>query len=556
MIVGEIFDGKYRIVDILGQGGMGTVYLARNIKLDTLWAIKKIRRNHGSAGDVLVEANILKKLNHPALPRIFDIIDTEDGIYIIADYIEGVSLDKELEKGAQFSEGQVVEWARQICDVLIYLHGVSPNPIIYRDMKPSNMILTPQGSLKLIDFGIAREYKKNSDSDTLYLGTRGYAAPEQYGTGQTSAASDIYSLGVTLHHLLTGKNPNTPPLDLKPVQQYNENLSEEVGRIIGKCTRFSPEERYSSAFELLQDLNSLQKGGYGETHFRDAALQAVSFKRLVLAIWNNPEFACELACAAAKLTGGRVLLINLDAGSPKVNFYLGIEETLRKRGEKEEVGLGKPRNEGEYKYRSSEALEEACIRLPDCSNLYILPDFGASEERGMNENSHVEKLIAAAYRHFDITLLIIVKNSWDRRIQTAFSAADYTVIAVRARMDELLEYQEELDRMEQEAGGSAEKVRLVAWEYKEGVHLPEKLLKKAFGGKSYIGKLEYSPEREKSKNLEGVFYARTAWKKHRDEYKQLLSNFGLIPEITWSESIRNKFQLHFGKTGRRKNADE
>ena len=165
---------------------MSRVYLGENIKLGTLWAIKEIKKTNDRKIDFYVEPNILKKLSHPALPRIFDIIESDEFLYIIVDYIEGDSLDKALINEGKFDEKTVLGWTRQICDVLLYLHNLKPNPVIYRDMKPANIILTKEGCIKLIDFGIAREFKSDSDSDTVYIGTRGYAAPEQYGSGQSS----------------------------------------------------------------------------------------------------------------------------------------------------------------------------------------------------------------------------------------------------------------------------------------------------------------------------------------------------------------------------------
>jgi serine/threonine protein kinase len=156
MRCGDLFKRKYKIHKILGSGGMGKVYLAENINLGTFWAIKEVHKQEVSELDFLAEANILKKLSHPALPRIFDVIEEEDRIFVIFDYIEGTPLDKKLEQKGKFSEQTVICWTKQICEVLIYLHSIKPNPIIYRDMKPSNIILAKDGSIKLIDFGIAR----------------------------------------------------------------------------------------------------------------------------------------------------------------------------------------------------------------------------------------------------------------------------------------------------------------------------------------------------------------------------------------------------------------
>ena len=257
----ELFDGKYKIINILGTGGMSTVYLAENVKLGTLWAIKEISKQQDSNVDIYVEPNILKKLNHPALPRVFDIIEDNESFYIIIDYIDGCTLNEELKRSGRFPEETVIDWAIQICDVLIYLHSFKPNPIIYRDMKPSNIMLTKDGKIKLIDFGIAREYKISSTTDTVYIGTKGYAAPEQYGSGQTNEKTDIYSLGITLYHFLTGIGPNDPPYQIKPIRYFDQNLSKEIERIVDKCTRQNPDERYESANELLNALNSIKYSG-------------------------------------------------------------------------------------------------------------------------------------------------------------------------------------------------------------------------------------------------------------------------------------------------------
>lgn len=259
MNVNKLFDGKYEILRELGQGGMGTVYLAKNIKLGTLWAIKSISKNQPEKIDFLAEPNILKKLNHPRLPIIFDIVEDEEFIYIIEDYVDGVSLDEEIKRKKSFEEKTVIEWAKQLCEALIYLHNLRPNPIIYRDMKPANIMIKKDGGVKLIDFGIAREYKRDAKSDTTYIGTRGFAAPEQYGTAQSDARTDIYSLGVTLYNLITGKGPNDYPYEIVPVRRINKKLSRGIEHVISKCTKQNPKERYQSAEALLKDLNNIEK---------------------------------------------------------------------------------------------------------------------------------------------------------------------------------------------------------------------------------------------------------------------------------------------------------
>lgn len=250
----KFIDNKYEILKILGKGGMSTVYLAMDVRLNKQWAIKEILKENSQLSQVsIVEANLLKKLDHPALPRIVDIIDDNDFIYIIMDYIEGESLDRVLKDYGAQNEALVLDWAKQIASVLHYLHEQQP-PIIYRDMKPANIILTPSGVIKVIDFGIAREYKQENSEDTTILGTKGYAPPEQYGQRQTDGRTDIYALGMTLHHLLTNIDPRQIDYQYVPIRLINEQLSISTEQIIDKCTALNPEERYQTALELLYDL--------------------------------------------------------------------------------------------------------------------------------------------------------------------------------------------------------------------------------------------------------------------------------------------------------------
>ena len=257
--IGSLVDGKYKILNKVGQGGMSVVYLAMNEKANKQWAVKEVRKDGVRDFEVVkqglvAETDILKKLNHPNLPSIIDVIDTQDSFIIIMDYIQGNSLNKALDEfGAQPQEN-VIAWAKQLCDVLGYLHSRNP-AIIYRDMKPANVMLKPDGNVTLIDFGTAREYKEKNLADTTCLGTVGYAAPEQFGgMGQTDARTDIYCLGATLYHLVTGMNPCEPPYEIKPIRQINPSLSAGLERIILKCTQRDPNDRYQSAAELMYDL--------------------------------------------------------------------------------------------------------------------------------------------------------------------------------------------------------------------------------------------------------------------------------------------------------------
>ncbi len=266
-VIGQTIDDKYEVLKLIGQGGMSKVYLAMDKRLNKQWAIKEIvkkvkdKNNEIVVQSAIAEANLIKQLDHSAIVRIVDIIDNGDVIYIIEDYIEGETLNTVLEKNGAQPQEMVVEWAIQICEALEYLHTRKP-PIIYRDMKPANVMLKPDGNIKIIDFGIAREYKNQSVADTVSLGTKGYAAPEQFGgKGQTDARTDIYCLGVTLYHLLTGQNPCEPPYEIYPIRHWNPQLSAGLEAIIQKCTQLNPEDRYQSCAELLYALHHYEEYG-------------------------------------------------------------------------------------------------------------------------------------------------------------------------------------------------------------------------------------------------------------------------------------------------------
>lgn len=257
--IGSLVDGKYKILNKVGQGGMSVVYLAMNEKANKQWAVKEVRKDGIQDFEVVkqglvAETEILKELEHPNLPSIVDVIDTDESFIIIMDYIQGNSLNKALEEYGAQPQDKVIAWAKQLTDVLGYLHSRKP-PIIYRDMKPANIMLKPDGNVTLIDFGTARQYKEKNLADTTCLGTVGYAAPEQFGgMGQTDGRTDIYCLGATLYHLVTGMNPCEPPYEIKPIRQINPSLSAGLERIILKCTQRDPQDRYQSAEELMYAL--------------------------------------------------------------------------------------------------------------------------------------------------------------------------------------------------------------------------------------------------------------------------------------------------------------
>lgn len=256
---GTVIGGKYEVLREIGQGGMSVVYLVMDTHLNKNWALKEVRRDLVQDFEVVkqglvVETNMLKKLSHPFLPRIVDVIETEGVFYVVMDYIEGMTLKQVLDEYGAQPQDKVIEWAIDLCEVLNYLHTRKPE-IIYRDMKPGNIMLKPEGGIVLFDFGIAREFKEKNVADTTCLGTIGYAAPEQFGgQGQTTERTDIYGLGATLYHLVTGMDPSAPPYEMVPIRQVNPGLSSGLEKIILKCTQRNPDDRYQSCAELMYAL--------------------------------------------------------------------------------------------------------------------------------------------------------------------------------------------------------------------------------------------------------------------------------------------------------------
>lgn len=271
--IGQIIDGKYEILTLIGKGGMSKVYLARDQRLNKQWAVKEIQKNARDENDeavsqsAIAEANMIKALDHPYIVRITDIIELEDVIYIVEDFVEGQTLGEILAKEGPQPQERVIKWAIQLCEALEYLH-TREHPIIYRDMKPANVMLRTEGDnwendkIKIIDFGIARTYKEDNIEDTKSLGTRGYAAPEQFGgQGQTDARTDIYCLGKTLYHLLTGKFPYD---NMDPIRAWNPMLDPGLEAIIEKCIQTRPEDRFQSCAELIYAFKHYNE--YGEAY--------------------------------------------------------------------------------------------------------------------------------------------------------------------------------------------------------------------------------------------------------------------------------------------------
>ncbi|MEA3308853.1 MAG: protein kinase [Chloroflexota bacterium] len=261
-----LLQNRYRVLHRIGGGGMGVVYLAADTRLagrncaikemspaqlapqDRNWAINAFRQ----------EAQILARLSHPGLTSVTDFFPANGNWYLLMDYVEGETLEERLKRarGGRLPLEEALGIVRQLCNVLEYLHGQSP-PVVFRDLKPGNVMLTPQGEVKLIDFGVARFFKPGRTRDTVNLGTPGYAAPEQFGgQGQSAPRTDIYSLGVLLHQMATGYDPTTAdtPFPLPSPGSLARGLPQHVEEAISRAIRLQPDLRFQSVQELQRVL--------------------------------------------------------------------------------------------------------------------------------------------------------------------------------------------------------------------------------------------------------------------------------------------------------------
>ncbi|GAB4510680.1 MAG: PQQ-binding-like beta-propeller repeat protein [Anaerolineae bacterium] len=262
-----ILMNRYRIMGLIGGGGQGAVYQARDLNFPDAKRLVAVKEMHYSTGDPGVraatmatfqrEANILATLAHPAIPKIFDFFDQNNRAYLIQEYINGSDLELLLTKTKELPINKVIEWAIDLCDVLHYLHS-QPEPIIFRDMKPSNIMIDSLGKVRLIDFGIAKIFV--SGVKNTMIGTEGYSAPEQY-KGDVNPLSDIYGLGATLHHVLTRKDPRLEPpfsFNERPIPEFNQQASPGLIAIIDKALQMEPSNRFQNCAEMKEALERLR----------------------------------------------------------------------------------------------------------------------------------------------------------------------------------------------------------------------------------------------------------------------------------------------------------
>jgi serine/threonine protein kinase/RNA polymerase subunit RPABC4/transcription elongation factor Spt4 len=260
---GDVLGTRYQVVRALGRGGMGAVYEVTDSRLgDKRWALKVLSSvgldaaSRTAAFEAFTrEATLLAGLSHPNLPSVVDFFTEGNRHCLTMEYIDGLTLEAVMRQAREpLPERRVVAWAMQLCAVLSYLHAWTP-PIVFRDLKPSNIMLLKGERIKLVDFGIARHFRQGQHHDTAVLGTHGFAAMESYGTGQSDARSDVYSLGATLYYLLSGDDPSSHPFVFAPLRSRRAELSPSIAAIVARAVQVEPGRRFQSMEAVRNSLH-------------------------------------------------------------------------------------------------------------------------------------------------------------------------------------------------------------------------------------------------------------------------------------------------------------
>jgi len=355
---GVTLQDRYLVLALHGSGGMSSVYRARDLHFPNVTKVVAVKEMINLATDPTMhemvvrnferEADLLATLSHPAIPRIYDYFTQENNSYLVMEFIEGKDLEAVLREADEFlPEDQVVNWAVELCDVLQYLHNHKPQPVIFRDVKPSNIMVDNHATIRLIDFGIARVFQPGQKG--TMIGTDGYAPPEQY-RGEASPAGDLYALGATLHHLLTRRDPRAePPFSFseRPIREINPRVSAELEGTINASLAYNPQDRFPSADAMKTALMTVAR----DTGIlvSPKAVAAARPRSEVQEVWS---FECEDEIRGTPIIVNDVLYIGcydnnlyaLDARTGEFNWKFATEGGIPSR----------PAADGELVYVASE----------------------------------------------------------------------------------------------------------------------------------------------------------------------------------------------------------
>lgn len=418
--MGAIFENRYSIISRLGEGGMGAVFLANDLKLvGKQWAIKESLWHTSQSQGFADEAAILVKLDHSYLPKIIDFYppDLHGYSYLVMDYIKGQTLQQLFDSRKSLSVELVVRYAKQLCQVFDYLHHFKPKAIIYRDLKPSNVMIDEQNNIRLIDFGIARSYISERNSDTVQLGTVGFAAPEQYELQQTDARSDLYTLGAMLFYLLNnGQHYSFQPLQL---HELTIRIPDKLALIIAILLKINPEERYQQASQVLAELERIYDAGSAEiSEQKTINYQLASLPR-------------KLIIVGSLFPGAGSTFVSL-ALARVLNHYAAphaLVESIHNQPELFTLFFGEKNAPQDYCYSVNKVYREAAEKTPiwykDYTVLHPLPPEG-SIQTWSKELSY--KLLYSIHQPI---VMIDVSHHWDDPIvlELCRQASEILVVA-------------------------------------------------------------------------------------------------------------------------------
>jgi serine/threonine protein kinase len=449
---GVVLQQRYRIERLLGGGGMGMVYLAHDERLSNRPCAIKEMVDHFIDAQQRLEANeyfareadTLAQLKHPAIPAISDRFDQQNRHYLVMEYVEGRNLEEELaERGSPLPEGLVIDIARQLCDVLAYLHGLQP-PIIYRDLKPSNVMLTSNGRVVLVDFGIARLFKAQRKG--TMIGTLGFAPPEQY-QGIADPRGDLYSLGATLHYVMTGRDPEKfPPFSFPPVREIRPAISSNLSGAIDRTLSYEMANRPATVQEF-RDMLLYGRGlstGIGQVNSRSGTADlAIVHNELEGLLKPVPYPRKSVAHRVAGWLVAFMVLAGLAFGAtyvyndPELQHQLGIAEYVNQLPWRHEELIAKARAHPlDFKTlslalstRSGEAISGSKSSFSDtelAANRYLKWDASfANQLAGLDsQEGHIEARI------FDPKGVQIASSQDQRFVAPTQTAVDFSGVAL------------------------------------------------------------------------------------------------------------------------------
>ncbi len=422
--IGETFENRYKIISQLGEGGMGAVFLASDHKLNgKLWAIKEVRLHENQAQGFIDEADLLVKLEHPFLPKIVDFYppDMHGFSYLVMDYIQGQTLQSLFNSGHSLTMELIVRYAKQLCQVFDYLHHIKPKPIIYRDLKPSNVMIDEQNNIRLIDFGIARTYTFERNSDTVQLGTVGFAAPEQYEQRQSDPRTDLYTMGALLFYLLNGgQHYSFQPAQLK---QLSVRLSENLAHIIIKLLKLNPADRYQEATEVMIALEQVFENQTIEKNNEHTSTNQV-----------GASYPRKLIIVGSLFPGAGSTFVAL-ALARVLNHHAvphALVENVQNQAELFTLLFGERNAPQNYTYSVDKAYQEKTEKTPVWNNGYS--ELHPLPPHGFNQDGSKELSLRLLFSITPSIVLLDVSHHWDNPYVIALcrQAAEIFVVVAPA----------------------------------------------------------------------------------------------------------------------------